>query len=128
MARIRGADTTPERKLRAALAFAGVRIGSGRSLPGRPDIVVADARIAIFVHGCFWHGCRKHYRRPQTRPELWDAKLARTKARDARVARRLRMEDWSVRVAWECKIERDSAKVAFRLAQAARARHVRYSS
>jgi len=73
-------------------------------LPGSPDIVMAGRRVAIFVHGCFWHvhkGCR-YARMPATRPEFWKTKLEANAARDSRVAESLRAQGWRVLTVWEC--------------------------
>lgn len=73
-------------------------------LPGKPDIILVRKRIAVFVHGCFWHGhsCRRG-RRPSTNKEFWDPKLTRNKQRDRNVMRRLRREGWRPIVVWECE-------------------------
>jgi DNA mismatch endonuclease (patch repair protein) len=70
-------------------------------LPGRPDFAFRRERVAIFVDGCFWHGCPKHFKRPQSSQEFWDAKLASNRARDARVTRELRRQGWKVLRIWE---------------------------
>src|SRR5689334_15582438 len=76
MARVRGKDTKPEMRVRRALHAAGLRFRlHARDLPGRPDIVFRSRRIAVFVHGCFWHrhadpSC-KLARLPKTRVGFW---------------------------------------------------------
>jgi DNA mismatch endonuclease Vsr len=71
------------------------------SLPGTPDFAFPKERIAIFVDGCFWHGCSRCYRAPKSNPEFWASKVAGNRARDARVARKLRRAGWSVCRIWE---------------------------
>jgi DNA mismatch endonuclease (patch repair protein) len=73
-------------------------------LSGKPDFVFRRERIALFVDGCFWHGCPKpkHAPLPKTRAEWWTAKLARNKARDREVGRVLRKTGWRVIRVWEC--------------------------
>jgi DNA mismatch endonuclease, patch repair protein len=70
-------------------------------LPGKPDVVVPSLGLCIFVDGCFFHGCPRHYRVPRTRSEYWAAKVARNQARDRRHARELRTGGWAVWRFWE---------------------------
>ncbi len=69
-------------------------------LPGRPDFVFRRARLAVFVDGCFWHGCRWHCRVPQANREYWQRKIARNAARDRRTGRILRAQGWRVLRIW----------------------------
>jgi DNA mismatch endonuclease (patch repair protein) len=73
---------------------------------GKPDFVFRRERVAIFVDGCFWHGCPKpkHAPLPKNRAEWWAAKLSRNKARDWLVTRTLRKQDWKVIRVWECDL------------------------
>jgi DNA mismatch endonuclease (patch repair protein) len=70
-------------------------------LTGRPDFVFRSARVAVFVDGCFWHGCAVHYRMPASTRHYWRAKLARNRARDRLVNRTLRAAGWRVLRIWE---------------------------
>ena len=72
----------------------------GQALSGKPDFVFRRERLAIFVDGCFWHGCKRCYRRPSSNQKYWDAKIARNRARDRNVSRKLRTEGWSVIRIW----------------------------
>src|SRR3954453_21090414 len=65
-------------------------------LPGRPDFVFRKERLAIFVDGCFWHGCARCYRRPSSNRVYWDAKVQRNRARDREVTRELKKRGWRV--------------------------------
>jgi DNA mismatch endonuclease (patch repair protein) len=109
MARVRNKDTKPELKVRKALHAAGLRFRlQARDLPGRPDIVFRSRRIAIFVHGCFWHrhpdpSC-KLARMPKSRSEFWEPKLTANAARDERNARALKALGWRVELLWECDL------------------------
>ena len=111
MARVRGKDTAPELAVRRALHRMGYRFRlHRRDLPGSPDIVLPRHRLALFVHGCFWHrhtDCRRSTT-PQTRREFWETKFAANVERDRRNAAALEAAGWRVRVLWECKI-RDTA-------------------
>jgi DNA mismatch endonuclease (patch repair protein) len=77
----------------------------GSLLAGRPDFVFRALRLAIFVDGCFWHGCPRCYRRPSSRRAYWDAKVARNKLRDKTVNRILRQEGWRVVRVWEHELK-----------------------
>lgn len=107
MSRVRSVDTKPEMLVRRALWRAGLRYRlHDRKLPGRPDIVFRSKRIAIFVHGCFWHGhegCPRH-RIPKTRSDWWAAKIARNKERDRAALGAFAAIGWRVIVLWECEL------------------------
>lgn len=105
MAGIRGGNTKPEMQVRRYLHACGFRFRlHRRDLPGRPDLVLPRHRLAIFVHGCFWHrhpGC--HYAStPATRRLFWRDKFARNVARDKRNIDELGKQGWRVFVLWEC--------------------------
>lgn len=112
MRRIRGRDTRPETRVRRALYDLGCRYRlHRRDLPGTPDIVLPKRRLAIFVHGCFWHqhlGCRLA-RLPKTRPEYWLPKFHRNAERDKKVVAALTEMGWRPVIVWEC--ETTNAKV-----------------
>src|SRR5579864_3753379 len=67
-----------------------------KPLFGNPDFAFRKQRLAVFVDGCFWHGCPKHATQPETNSDFWAAKLARNKARDRLVARTLKRRGWRV--------------------------------
>lgn len=73
-------------------------------LPGKPDFVYPKLRIAIFVDGCFWHGCKKHCRLPSSNREYWIAKIAKNKARDKKISKELKLLGWVVIRIWEHEI------------------------
>jgi DNA mismatch endonuclease (patch repair protein) len=68
----------------------------GSKLPGKPDFVFPKQRLAVFVDGCFWHGCPKHATWPKTRAAFWKAKIEGNRSRDRRVNRALRQRGWVV--------------------------------
>jgi len=106
MSRIRSQDTCPERAVRRALYKAGVRFRlHDRSLPGCPDIVIARARVAVFVDGCFWHGCPRHYVRPRLRRSYWDAKLIANSRRRRVALEQLSSIGWAAFAIWECEAQ-----------------------
>ena len=117
MARIRGRDTGPERAVRRLLTGMGLRYRLQRGdLPGRPDLALGPRRIAVFVHGCFWHGhdCPRGSRKPKANAAFWAAKIERNRARDARNLEDLAGLGWRAVTVWECEL-RDAPKLRARL-------------
>lgn len=117
MRRVKGRDTGPELKVRRLLWSAGYRYHLHRKdLPGRPDIVLAGRRAAVFVHGCFWHGhdCKRGARQPRANAAYWSAKISRNVERDARVQTELAAKGWRPVVVWECELK-DAAALDARL-------------
>lgn len=112
MRAIKRENTTPERNLQAALIKASVGRWhrNGKGLPGTPDFVFMHSMLAVFVHGCFWHLCPKHYKAPAG--EGFRAKMDRNRRRDIRVRRQLRAIGWSTLVVWE---HEDSDRAAARI-------------
>ncbi|MGD0091247.1 MAG: very short patch repair endonuclease [Planctomycetota bacterium] len=70
-------------------------------LPGRPDFAFPESKVAVFVDGCFWHGCPKHFRLPKSNKPYWKAKVTRNSARDRIVTRELRSRGWTVLRIWQ---------------------------
>ena len=105
MRRVKGRDTAPELAVRRILRAAGIgyRLG-GAGLPGRPDLVMKGRRVAVFVHGCFWHGhdCPRGARKPKANAAYWTAKIERNRARDAAARAALEASGWRVVTVWEC--------------------------
>lgn len=91
-----------ELKLAAIFRESGIR-GWQRhqALPGRPDFAFRNERLAVFVDGCFWHGCPLHGRSPTTNRPYWLKKLRRNRARDRAVTLELRRRGWKVLRLWE---------------------------
>ncbi len=107
MRRVKGRDTSPELAVRRILRAAGIgyRLG-GMGLSGRPDVVMKGRKVALFVHGCFWHGhdCPRGARQPKTNADYWIAKIERNRARDAAAVQALEASAWRVVVVWECEM------------------------
>jgi len=105
----RYADTKPEIALRKALWHDGLRgyRKNVRKLPGRPDVVFGKRKLAIFVHGCFWHQCPicTRNRSPKTNAGYWSAKFAANLERDARNQAALEAMGYRVLVVWECELK-----------------------
>jgi len=117
MRRVKGRDTAPELKVRKGLTALGARYRLHRAdLPGKPDIVMPGRRLAIFVHGCFWHGhdCARGARVPKQNRDYWVGKVEKNRVRDARTREALGALGWRVETIWECDLK-DAAALAARL-------------
>lgn len=126
MARVKGTDNKCEVALRRALWRRGLRYRLyGRGLSGRPDLVFASARVAVFVDGDFWHGRSilddgvEEFRTTMRteRREWWISKLRRNIERDTEVTADLRRKGWKVIRVWESSLKADTEPVAERLAR-----------
>ncbi|MFF3709944.1 very short patch repair endonuclease [Streptomyces phaeochromogenes] len=105
MQAIRSRDTKPERLVRSLLHAQGLRYRvAAKPLPGlrrTADIVFRPAKLAVFIDGCYWHGCPEHYVSPKTNPGYWSDKVARNMARDRDTDEQLRAAGWTVLRFWE---------------------------
>lgn len=112
MAGITGKNTKPELLVRRYLHAAGLRFRlHDRRLPGSPDLVFPGLKVALFVHGCFWHrhaGCR-FATTPKTRADFWQHKFSANVARDRRNLDALISGGWTPVVVWECELQHDGA-------------------
>lgn len=121
-------NSRPEVLLRRLLREAGY---SGYRLhwkvEGRPDIAYPGRKVAVFLHGCFWHRCPHcDLPMPKANTDYWTSKFARNQARDERNRRALEEQGWTVVTVWECQLKKDSqsviAEVVSTLRQTARER------
>lgn len=105
MAITRGRDTKPEVAVRSLLHGQGLRYRVNHRVPSSSrrtvDIAFTKLRLAVFIDGCFWHGCPEHFVTPKTRTEFWSSKIARNQARDAESTQNLELAGWTVRRYWE---------------------------
>jgi DNA mismatch endonuclease (patch repair protein) len=112
MSKVRGRNTSPEVRVRRVAHRMGLRFRLHREdLPGTPDLVFPKHRLALFVHGCFWHrhpACRRAST-PSTRTEFWNTKFAANVTRDERQQAELRSAGWRVLVIWECELKDERA-------------------
>lgn len=115
MSRIKGKGTKPELAVEAALSAVGLAFEThARDLPGRPDFVIRDARVAVFVDGDFWHG-RNFAEWRLKLSEKWETKIAMNIARDRRNRRALRADGWKVVRIWEHQVKADLARCVRRI-------------
>lgn len=121
MSQIRGKDTAPEIKLRSLLHRHGHRFRLQRKdLPGRPDIVLPGSRVAVYVHGCYWHrhkGCRLATM-PSSNVEFWRSKFERTVERDQENIVALTAAGWTPVIVWECELRADQEATLHRIEEA----------
>ena len=113
----RSVQTRPETVLQEALTAIGLdQFAKHCSLQGTPDIAFDREKVAIFVHGCYWHRCpycSPHF--PSTNQAYWSAKFARNKDRDKSVKRGLKELGWKVIIVWECKVLKNPIRQARRI-------------
>ncbi len=105
MRSVRSRDTGPELEVRRALHAAGLRFRLRSRLPGSPDLVLPRHRLAVFVHGCFWHRCPWCGKPiPGTNRAFWERKFTANVERDRKAEESLRALGWDVAVVWECRV------------------------
>jgi|SRR6266850_1951014 len=122
MSRIRGKDTKIEMQLRTAIWSKGLRYRLHAKLPGTPDLAFPKSKVALFIDGCFWHGCPEHGVRPKTNRGFWAKKLKQNFARDERTNVELRRTGWKVVRCWEHDVERNLDGLVMRLSRIVNAR------
>lgn len=120
MAAVPQQHSMPELLLRKELFKRGLRYRLHEpGLPGRPDVVFRKQKVAVFVHGCFWHrheGCRRTTT-PKTNRGFWLSKFEANKARDTRNCRDLQLMGWKVVIVWECEIRSSPERAADRVVE-----------
>ncbi len=126
MQAIRSRDTNPEKVIRRLVHAQGLRYRVAvRPVPDlrrTADLVFRPAKVAVFVDGCYWHGCPEHYVPPRTNPGYWSEKVARNIARDRDTDQKLTEAGWLVLRFWE---HEESGRCAAEIAQAVRERQSR---
>jgi DNA mismatch endonuclease, patch repair protein len=105
MSRVRQRGTDLERRLRSALRAKGLRYRANVRLPGTPDIAIGQGKIAVFVDGCFWHGCPQHGTMPKTNRTFWQKKISRNRERDREVDAALHNLGWTAVRVWQHDIK-----------------------
>jgi DNA mismatch endonuclease (patch repair protein) len=108
MRAVKSRDTGAELAVRGLLRKIALGYRLNRAdLPGKPDIVYAGRKLAIFVHGCFWHGheCPRGARMPKTNADYWRSKIARNRARDEKTLATYAAMGWRALVVYECELK-----------------------
>lgn len=125
MSAVRDRDTKPEIQLRKALWHRGLRYRLRYKIPGKPDLAFPGPKVAVFVDGCFWHGCPMHGQTPKTNRGFWTTKLRENTERDMRINYRLRGLGWNVIRVWEHELKDGLDDVADRIETAVRGKAMR---
>lgn len=113
---MRHKDTNIEMKFRKALCGAGMKgYRLNYKLHGTPDVVFVRKRIAIFIDGCFWHKCPKHFGLPKTNKRYWSGKIEENVRRDRRIDKTLKSEGWRVIRIWEHEIKKNPERCVERI-------------
>ena len=119
MARVKNEKTRPELLLRQALWVRGIRYRLKAKTPaGKPDLVFPGAKLAVFIDGCFWHGCPDHYSRPKSKSRFWSDKLHANVTRDGRIRQTLLDAGWHVLRIWEHEVLQNVEGVVEKIQQA----------
>jgi len=106
MSRIRSADTKMENLLEVKLRENAIKFEKHPKLFGKPDFLIKNKNIVIFIDGCFWHKCPAHYKEPKSRKEFWLPKIEENVKRDKEVNRKLRKEGYKIIRFWEHELEK----------------------
>jgi len=121
MRKVHRADTKPELLLRSALWRRGLRFYKDRRVAGRHvDVSFPGARLAVFVDGCFWHGCPEHWSLPTKNREYWERKITVVRDRDAEDSTALAGDGWTVLRLWEHEVVASPEETARRVEQMVR--------
>jgi len=118
MSAVRSKDSKIEILFRKELWKSGLRYrkNSGKYF-GKPDIVLPKHKTAIFIDSCFWHGCKKHCRIPETRKKYWTEKIQRNKERDTEVIHHYRKIGWKLFRFWEHEISKNIDKIISKISK-----------
>jgi DNA mismatch endonuclease (patch repair protein) len=110
-------NKTTELKLRMALVRGGISgwVVQPRGLPGNPDFYFPGRSLAVFVDGCFWHGCGRCGHIPKTNQAFWKAKIGRNRARHRKVKRLLKAEGIGALRLWEHELKKDLRRCVERI-------------
>ncbi len=117
MSKVKGKNTALEKKVKKSLKNAGVKFKANPKMFGHPDIIVPETKIAVFLDGCFWHGCRDKTI-PTSNAAYWRKKISTNKARDKAVTKTLEAHGWKVIRVWEHTVKSNPDAVTARLSKA----------
>ena len=113
MSQIKSTNTKPEEMVRKYLFSRGLRYRKNvKTLPGKPDIVLAKYKTIIFVNGCFWHGHNgcKYFVMPKSNTDYWREKIKKNIERDRKNYNNLSESGWNVITVWECQLKKSMCK------------------
>lgn len=101
MSQIRGKQTQPEKIVRTIIRNLGLKYRLNSKLPSKPDLVIQGKKTIVFIDGCFWHGCKKHFKIPTTNQKYWKNKIKANTLRDSKNRRVLKTRGYKVIRIWE---------------------------
>jgi len=105
MSKIRSSETKAEQKIKPIMKILGFTY-QPKNIFGKPDFANRKNKIAVFVDGCFWHKCPKHYNQPKQNKEFWIEKINKNIERDKKVTKRLKKDEWKIIRVWEHDINK----------------------
>lgn len=111
---IRGKWTKQEKWFHGHLKGRKIKHKMHPKIDGSPDIIIFQKKIALFLHGCFWHGCKECYKEPRSNVKFWRDKVGNNMKRDKKNIRKLRKNGWVVRTIWECEVPRHNPSPSIR--------------
>ncbi len=117
MSLIKGTWTRMEKKVHGYLKANKIRHQMHPRIIGNPDVLLKDKKIVIFVHGCFWHKCPKHYREPKSNKKYWVAKIERNANRDRISRTKLRHSKYKIITIWEHDPIKNIYNILYKLAE-----------
>lgn len=117
MSRIKSKGTSIEKIVRSVLRRNNIQYTSNPKMYGHPDMIINDKKIAIFLDGCFWHGCKKCKNTPKTNKIYWTTKISSNRERDKTISKNLRSRGWIVLRLWEHQIKPNPRLVISKLAR-----------
>jgi len=107
MSRILGSNTGLEITFKKHMRSGGITgFRKGTKVVGKPDYIFPALKVAVFLDGCFWHGCPKCYREPDTNKTFWKNKISKNKKRDREVSRLLKKDGWKIKRFWGHQIKK----------------------
>ena len=114
MSLIKSKWTRPERLVHNYLKGYKIKHIMHSKINGSADIIIPSKKIAIFIHGCFWHGCKTCYQKPVNNRKFWVNKIKKNIQRDERNVRLSKKNGWKVKIVWECEIPRRDPEESLR--------------
>jgi len=117
MSRIRSKWTKPERTIHNYLKGMKIRHKMYPKICGNPDIILSDSKTAVFIHGCFWHGCPRHFRMPKSNKEYWSQKIKSNIRRDKKAEKLLKVQGYRIVKIWEHDLKRINKLLPFSLSK-----------
>ena len=115
MSRIRGKWTSLDKQVHNLLKGNKIEHQMYPKISGSPDLVLKKKKIAIFLHGCFWHGCKFCYRKPKNNAKFWKEKMEYNIKKDKKNVKHLKLGGWKVMIFWEHDFKKNPAKFLLKI-------------